>query len=117
LVEVKLMTLTWIAAISLLALILVLLVVPALDVRLSRRVANPIVLAALLLALALAISNGIGYAEDPDVAEVLGVISGVLVAAGLFVVALAAARFAAGDDIGSLGAASRTTNEDRAGLI
>ena len=112
------MTLTWIAAISLLALILVLLIVPALDVRLSRRVANPIVLAALLLALALAIDNGNGYTEDRDVIQVLGVISGVLVAAGLFVVALAAARFAAGDDVGSLSSmTSRTPGEERVGLV
>jgi hypothetical protein len=112
------MSLAWIAAISLISLIIVLLVVPALDVRLSRRVANPIVIAALLLALALAISNGIGYADDVDVQQTLGVISGVLVAGGLFVVALAAARFAAGDDIGSLSSmSSRTTTEERVGLV
>ncbi len=113
------LSLAWIAAISLISLIVVLLIAPALDVRLSRRVANPIVVAALLLAIALAISNAIGYAEDVDVRQVLGVISGVLVAAGLFVVALAAARFAAGDDIGSLPAMGTrsTTTEPRVGVV
>jgi MFS family permease len=114
------MTLTWIAAISLGGLVLALILAPALDVRLSRRVANPIVVGALLLALALAISNGIAFTVDDDAIQVLGVISGVLVAAGLFVVALAAARFAAGDEVGSIAGmttARTSTPEERAGLV
>jgi hypothetical protein len=111
------LSLSWIAAISLVSLIVVLLILPALDIRISRRVANPIVIAALLLALALAISNGLAYSDDADVRQVLGVISGVLVAGGLFVVALAAARFAAGDDVGAFPMTSRTTTtEERVGL-
>jgi hypothetical protein len=96
------MSLAWIAAIALISLILLLFIVPAMDVRISRRVANPMVIAALLLALSLAISNSIGYADDLDAQQTLGVISGVLVAAGLFVLALAAARFAGGDDVATI---------------
>jgi hypothetical protein len=96
------MTLTWIAALALGGLILALIIAPALDVRLSRRVANPIVIAALLLALALAMSNAAAYADDPDARQTLAVLSGILIAAGVFVVVLASARFAAGDDVGTL---------------
>jgi len=110
------MGLTWIAALALGGLVLALILAPALEVRLSRRVANPTVVAALLLAIALAMSNAIRYADDPDAQQTLGIISGVLVAAGLFVVALAAARFAAGDEVASLRSAP-APGEERVGIV
>src|SRR5260370_39515389 len=51
------MVMTWVATVSLGALILGLLLAPAFDVRLSRNAVNPLVVAGLFLALALALAN------------------------------------------------------------
>ena len=85
---------TWIAAIALLALILALLLAPAFDIRLTRRVITPILVGALFLAIALMLGNAQAYVADPDGRAALGIFGGILAGLGLFFVVLSCARFA-----------------------
>jgi hypothetical protein len=75
------MIITWIAAISLGALILGLLLAPVFDVRLNRNVVNPLLVAGLFLAVGLALANAASYFRPmTDPHEILGVLSGIFAA-------------------------------------
>lgn len=90
------MAMIWITVIFLGALVLGLLLAPALDVRLTRRVVNPILVAALLLVISLTLGNAASYADDRLIPP-LGVLGGILAGLGIFFVVLGCARFALSD--------------------
>ena len=84
----------WIAAISLGGLILSMLIAPAFEVKLTKKITNPVLVAALFFALSLMIGNAATYLMDRDAVPALGIFSGILAGVGLFFVVLACVRFA-----------------------
>ncbi len=84
----------WIAAISLGSLILSMLIAPAFEVKLTKKITNPVLVAALFLALSLMISNAASYLMDRGAVPALGTFSGILGGVGLFFMVLACVRFA-----------------------
>ncbi|GIW91944.1 MAG: hypothetical protein KatS3mg109_2376 [Pirellulaceae bacterium] len=87
----------WISGIALVGLAVALLLAPAFEVKLTKRVVNPIVVAALLLAVAFMLANAATYVTDREVLVPLGMGSGIVGALGLFFVVVGCGRFAMSD--------------------
>ncbi len=86
----------WVAAGSLGALIIALLIAPAFEVRLTKRVITPVLVGAFLMVVGLILGNASAYATDHDVLMALAILSGVATGLGLFAIVVACARFAVG---------------------
>ena len=84
----------WLPLIVLGGIILLLLLSPALEVRLDRRVIRPVVGAAAVAMIALMLASSAGFAENSHTIQISSVLSGILSAVSLFIVVIACARFA-----------------------
>lgn len=83
-----------IPAIALGALILAFLVAPVLEVKLTNRVVQPILVAALFFAIALMMGVADSRVAGEGAGPALGVVSGILGGLGLFLVLVGSARLA-----------------------
>lgn len=92
------MATTSIAAISILVFALLLLLAPIFEVKLTKATVRPIVVAALLMAIAFVIGSIKEHVDHRDIVPLLGIVSAVFVGFGLFLPVVACARFAISND-------------------
>jgi len=83
-----------IPAIALGGLALGFLLAPLFEVKLTKRIVDPVVVAAIFFAIALVFGKAALYTTDKVTESALGIVSGILGSLGLFLVVLGCARYA-----------------------